>query len=441
MNISRIHSMILLVCTIAIASFYASDVYDINIVGCASFLTLLASSFYIYGLIDGITTQISHVHKRKSERSVKSFNHNKKNNMKRHPFFYDSNAVNSGGGHVSAYSQDYLKENPNKGEPEQLPQSPFGPGIDGSKQISPPPGSVPHQNHPESKISSDLSSSGEDLQSRRSSEAGLFERLSIPKGSVKVMMGSIEVQSAEVGCIFSIDLTGGISFKFKGVDVSFEQANEICRSVNFTLPIDQVIDQLLAYELKTSYLQQCPVPLLQNESEWNNFMRLVEEKQPRNILEIGSFFGGSMWCFLKAIKKIDLFISMDLPVPSTDGRYAQMMQCRQQWPSWMAASNVGQFHDITGSSFSQENVDRAKAIVANNGIDMLFIDGSHEYEDAKKDFINFAHLVNPGGMIVFHDITGIEPIRRLWNEVKIARRVTEIKDGQHEGWGIGVIHM
>lgn len=38
-------------------------------------------------------------------------------------------------------------------------------------------------------------------------------------------------------------------------------------------------------------------------------------------------------------------------------------------------------------------------------IDFLFIDGNHEYEAVKKDFLDWTPLVKPGGYVAFHDVS------------------------------------
>lgn len=52
-------------------------------------------------------------------------------------------------------------------------------------------------------------------------------------------------------------------------------------------------------------------------------------------------------------------------------------------------------------------------------IDILFIDGSHVYEDVKADFEAFYPYVKKGGVIAFHDIRGMwEGVIKYWAEVK-----------------------
>jgi len=51
-------------------------------------------------------------------------------------------------------------------------------------------------------------------------------------------------------------------------------------------------------------------------------------------------------------------------------------------------------------------------------IDMLFVDGSHIYEDVKMDFQLFFPWVKPGGLIVFHDVSPDFPgVFAVWNNI------------------------
>jgi hypothetical protein len=54
----------------------------------------------------------------------------------------------------------------------------------------------------------------------------------------------------------------------------------------------------------------------------------------------------------------------------------------------------------------------------NTPIDLLFIDGSHAYEDVLQDFEQFFPHVNPGGIVAFHDVVDTWPgPLRVWKEV------------------------
>ena len=64
---------------------------------------------------------------------------------------------------------------------------------------------------------------------------------------------------------------------------------------------------------------------------------------------------------------------------------------------------------------------KIKAILKDNKVDFLFIDGDHSHEGVKKDFEMYSPLVRKGGIIAFHDIVpfGYPTLHKFWNEVKV----------------------
>ena len=55
-------------------------------------------------------------------------------------------------------------------------------------------------------------------------------------------------------------------------------------------------------------------------------------------------------------------------------------------------------------------------------INMLFVDGSHKYQDVLNDFKNFYPFVIEGGIIAFHDITpGWKGCYDAWNDVIVKK--------------------
>jgi predicted O-methyltransferase YrrM len=102
-------------------------------------------------------------------------------------------------------------------------------------------------------------------------------------------------------------------------------------------------------------------------------------------------------------------------------------------------------HLIRGDSHSEEVAARLRRIT--QSLDVLFIDGDHTYEGVKRDFLLYAPLVRPGGIVAFHDIaehpkeTGCD-VARFWNEVKTSYRHEEIIENREQrGWGIGVLYV
>ena len=120
---------------------------------------------------------------------------------------------------------------------------------------------------------------------------------------------------------------------------------------------------------------------------------------------------------------------------------------------------------INGSSYGQATVAHATSMLANQKIDILFIDGDHTYAGVKADYEAYKGFDRNGGLIVFHDIVkdhrarygtlescgryGTESsgwsggVPELWQEVKSQQggsRCWEfIADSQQDGMGIGVL--
>ena len=73
-------------------------------------------------------------------------------------------------------------------------------------------------------------------------------------------------------------------------------------------------------------------------------------------------------------------------------------------------------------------------IKLNGPYDLIFIDGGHDYETVKSDFVNFSKLVSKNGVIVFHDIMdcdvpkGKKGVPDFWKEIKKNQKQYTIKE-------------
>jgi cephalosporin hydroxylase len=185
-------------------------------------------------------------------------------------------------------------------------------------------------------------------------------------------------------------------------------------------------------------LKDCPVEILQNEWEVNKLINEVIDCDPlaiKNVLEIGSFYGGSLWCWAEGFIGLNKLMSIDKLIPSSDGRYDKLMESRAKWPEIF--KDVPKFISITEDSKSKETIDRVKQEFP-DGIDFLFIDGDHSYEGCMADFKNYLPLMSKGGVIALHDIN--HECKKPWQEIKINRKILEIsEDGIRRG--IGVIYV
>lgn len=109
-------------------------------------------------------------------------------------------------------------------------------------------------------------------------------------------------------------------------------------------------------------------------------------------LEIGTFAGGSASLVASNENVVNVF-SIDLgqpinkEIPLRNVNKFKQDNCKYEY--------------FQGNSTNELIINQVKKEIKN--IDILFIDGSHSYEDVIKDFINYSGLVTPNGYIVFDD--------------------------------------
>jgi hypothetical protein len=76
----------------------------------------------------------------------------------------------------------------------------------------------------------------------------------------------------------------------------------------------------------------------------------------------------------------------------------------------------------------------ADAVAGVKGIDILYIDGCHEYQAVAEDLANYTPLILPGGVAAGHDYTQHFPgVCRAVDEWAAGRQVTRYRDGS---WGV-----
>jgi predicted O-methyltransferase YrrM len=177
--------------------------------------------------------------------------------------------------------------------------------------------------------------------------------------------------------------------------------------------------------------------------EISQLLKILKEKKPRVILEIGTANGGTLFLFSRIVAEDAMIISIDLPSGSFGGGY----------PKWkipifrLFKLPKQKLYLIRKNSHDPRTLKKIKEILKDQKIDFLFIDGDHTYKGVKKDFELYHRLVKKGGLIAFHDIVygsaeyvGGVPI--FWQEIKRKYKHFEIvKDWKQGGYGIGIIFI
>lgn len=136
-----------------------------------------------------------------------------------------------------------------------------------------------------------------------------------------------------------------------------------------------------------------------SKSEGALLYRLAQSVQG-NIVEIGSYEGRST-LYLARAKQISgsgRVIAIDTFKGSSEHRKFGDIDTYDSFMSNMQRMRTADVIDVK-RGYSYDIADDF-----NEDIDMLFIDGSHEYEHVKRDFIMWAPKVRENGIIAFHDM-------------------------------------
>lgn len=183
---------------------------------------------------------------------------------------------------------------------------------------------------------------------------------------------------------------------------------------------------------------------MQLKEEFLPFAEHIASKKPKVVLEIGTATGGTLFSWCLAAADNATLISLDLPDGPFGGGY----------PTWKTAqyrsfARPGQtIHLIRGDSHSAALHQQLQRILGGRKIDFLFIDGDHTYEGVKQDFETYSKLVDPHGLIAFHDIAPDRAkvpnhfVSVFWNEVKGRYDHQEfIRNPEQSKWGLGLISL
>lgn len=165
----------------------------------------------------------------------------------------------------------------------------------------------------------------------------------------------------------------------------------------------------------------------------------------KNILEIGTARGGTLWALCQIASKKANIISLDMP----GGQYGAMdyIEGKEDLERLKDfASPEQKMHIIRQNSHSDSTFRKVKKILNQSKLDLLFIDGDHTYSGVKADWEMYSPLVREAGFIVFHDILDQDElypgckVDEFWKELKNQNETWEFIDPNGGVWGgIGIV--
>jgi predicted O-methyltransferase YrrM len=184
---------------------------------------------------------------------------------------------------------------------------------------------------------------------------------------------------------------------------------------------------------------------MQKPTELSRLLALVADLEPRRVIEIGTYRGGTLWCFAQLATSDAVLVSVDVPGGDYGGGYGETEARRFR----NFCRHEQRIVTVTLDSHDPATVQQVRAELGGEPADLLFIDGDHSYDGVKVDFELYSPLVRRGGLVAFHDIIPHAraarcEVDRLWSELRDAHRSVELiaeDEGLERGrWaGIGVL--
>ena len=215
----------------------------------------------------------------------------------------------------------------------------------------------------------------------------------------------------------------------------FNRRSALNKLKNFhsqTRTTSEIIDMAIDFKTKGLYR----VDSVQNRDEILSLADAVKAISPKNILEIGTCNGGTL--FIWSNLASNQVISCDLNESKVrEDLYQQFI------PTDSNCDVVS----LAGDSHSEDFRMLVESKLNGEKVDFLFIDGDHTDKGVRLDYDMYKHLVRKGGLIAFHDIVEKQPtpmnqVYHLWEELKKTVKYDEfIKDPDQTGLGIGLVYV
>jgi predicted O-methyltransferase YrrM len=138
--------------------------------------------------------------------------------------------------------------------------------------------------------------------------------------------------------------------------------------------------------------------------------RLLLERRPARILEVGSFLGLSARWILEVTRPWGATLTAVDPNVAHRG-FARPLDAARRLNREFLPSRLEFVERRFGPEAAAEDP-RLK-----RPFDFVFIDGDHRYEAVRSDFETASALLSPGGTITFHDAMSSDSVWRLLGEI------------------------
>jgi cephalosporin hydroxylase len=167
----------------------------------------------------------------------------------------------------------------------------------------------------------------------------------------------------------------------------------------------------------------------QHPFEFFSLLNFIEQRIPelKVVVEVGVFKGGTFKFWSRMIKPEEgILVGID---SGERGYIDGLIEHQKRYE-----------HFIVADSTKNETFLNVRNLTKGMTVDIVFIDGNHEYQYVQSDYIMYSSLVRTGGLIIFHDLVN-PTVQKVWGQAKDKRDYEGIVEfyGKERPCGIGVI--
>lgn len=189
-------------------------------------------------------------------------------------------------------------------------------------------------------------------------------------------------------------------------------------------------------ERDTAYYHSTPtpVPIFQREWEWATLLGLYRQRQPRRVLEIGTYHGGTLFHWLK-------LAALGTTVVSVDSYAVQGVDNRAEYPGWTPRGVT-----LAALAGDSRNPGVIQQVESYGPFDWIAIDAGHFEDEVQADWDHYAPMCAPGGIIALHDIQPSPhdwlKVDRVWAKIRQSGELTQeiVCDASLDWGGWGVVY-
>jgi len=204
--------------------------------------------------------------------------------------------------------------------------------------------------------------------------------------------------------------------------------------------VEDVVNTTFTFYGLGNYLS---IQSVQIKSEIIGLAKLIAERDPKTIVEIGTFQGGTLYIWSRINSGTPkTIISIDLPGGAYGGGYSQRKE--RLFREFNAENTL---HLVRADSHRPSTRDGLRELLHGSKVDYLFLDGDHTYDGVRTDFDLYKGFIGDGGIVALHDIlpNRSKPecgVHLLWEEIRDDYESKVFIESYEQGWaGIGVLQF